>query len=384
MIALLSLKSSSGLCQLKQGILLSAEQRQPIAHAHIYTLKASASTITNEEGFFQLQFTQPDDTIVINHIGYETLRYPAQVFFYALSDTIPMQAKAIRVGEVVVLAKDARSLVRKALQRMRYNYPQQSVHFAAYYRLSIMENQQYVYLAEALLDLQHLSYVRPRQTDGRLRLIHLKASTNKSQVFEHFSLYPGYIAQRSFDFHTQHFLRHPQHYQFELVGQMPYGSHMLYVIAFKPVRGATFSGRLYIDSHSMAFVRIEYTQRLDKEPSQLHHTNHAKAYRQRYTHQSSIVEFRPYANKWVLAYIREQTHSQVVFIHLDRSVELVGISELVPVGRTDDKQTQNKSNTLPLHTDISRLGSSTSEAMWEAFNPVAPHQALKQLSQPHH
>ena len=95
-IVLVAPKSSLILC----GHLINIDNQMPVAFASIQGNKSS--TISDEEGFFQLEVTNENETVTVRHIGFKTI---AKTYRELTSDTCPniwLRPQFQNLSEVIV------------------------------------------------------------------------------------------------------------------------------------------------------------------------------------------------------------------------------------------------------------------------------------------
>ena len=115
------------------------------------------SVVTNDEGFFSLKLDKMPRTLVVSHLGFETLRY-ALPSSNVSSLSIRLKPTSLVLQEVVVWTENPRDLVQLALSKVPENYSTKPVLYKCFYREAAMKRKHYIYVAEGVVDMYKTSY----------------------------------------------------------------------------------------------------------------------------------------------------------------------------------------------------------------------------------
>ncbi len=145
------------------GQVINAETNAPVPFAHLQIKGSAIGTSTNLEGNFDLKLRiryLNDQRLVISSIGYSSLEIQLSPEMER-NLTIRLAPSVQSLDEVVISGtlkrqKDddiARRIVQKAIRRIPQNYIQEESMARAFYRHYCAENDTYVRLIEAAVDL---------------------------------------------------------------------------------------------------------------------------------------------------------------------------------------------------------------------------------------
>jgi len=127
--------------------LLDSNTREPISYTHIYSASGKISTITNEEGEFEIRDMDRLDTLFFSHVGYsqnKVLVTNQKVFYLPPNTTV--------LNEVIVLDEDVSSIVESIanqLERAEIKYGK------AFYREISTRNRVPTEWIEAFYDISY-------------------------------------------------------------------------------------------------------------------------------------------------------------------------------------------------------------------------------------
>lgn len=142
------------------GVVLSAQKKQPVAYAHVGIPTRGMGVITNEEGAFSLNFPESyaKDTLKVSYLGFKT--YTVVLSKLRLEDTLVIYLKpeVLELAEAMVKphSDSGRMIVREALKRLKKNYPTKMHQLNAFYREKAQSRDDYGYtrLIEGMVDIQ--------------------------------------------------------------------------------------------------------------------------------------------------------------------------------------------------------------------------------------
>lgn len=147
-----------------QARIIDSSSYQAIAFSTIY-LGEYRGTISDEMGFFRIQFTREDlqDTLHISCIGYESEHIPVAMLQKTGLDTIYLHPGSVELSEIEVTAKGKRSpgsrqIIRMAVRNILNNYPTFPLVHTGYYREYIKSGGEYINLFESILNIADPGY----------------------------------------------------------------------------------------------------------------------------------------------------------------------------------------------------------------------------------
>lgn len=242
-----------------------------LAFASVTHVVSGVSNVSNSEGFFSLKLpmeVSPEDEIRVSFLGYVTATLRVEDF----SESSPDKPHGIRLPPVsftldpaVIRSIEPLSLLMEAYDKVKDNYPSVTTGMTAFYREIIRrQSGRYLALSEAVLDINKASYTS-FQSD-RARIFKGRASTDyraADSILIRFR--GGVVAALDMDNVKNPFagvwLREVErHYRFAMGEPVLRDGLFFYVITFTQIDGSEeilYSGRLYIESESLAIGRIE-------------------------------------------------------------------------------------------------------------------------------
>lgn len=242
-----------------------------LAFVSVTHVVSGVSNVSNSEGFFSLKLpmeVSPEDEIRVSFLGYVTATLRVEDF----SESSPDKPHGIRLPPVsftldpaVIRSIDPLDLFNEAYDKVKDNYPSVTTGMTAFYREIIRrQSGRYLALSEAVLDINKASYTS-FQSD-RARIFKGRASTDyraADSILIRFR--GGVVAALDMDNVKNPFagvwLREVErHYRFAMGVPVLRDGLFFYVITFTQIDGSEeilYSGRLYIESESLAIGRIE-------------------------------------------------------------------------------------------------------------------------------
>lgn len=376
--------SNTAFSQIKTGIVLSSQDKAPVTYCNIYSKNSAVGTITNDEGYFKLNFTTPLDSIIISHLGYEKIGYPINNFFEH-GDTIYLTPKVVQLNEVTIFGGDPKQIITKAIKKLSSNYPNEPNTIKAHFRSIIKENEEYVFFTEGAALVQNASYLSSKNQVSKVRVYDIRSSTNKSETFTSYKASLENTINAIDFFKNKPFLsKDLDYYVFKVEKIIPYNNNTAYVIKFEPKpnlkRKYLFSGTLFIESTSNAFIRMEYTIALVEKFTFTRYKGLDNEFNQTFLTDKYEVQFRPFQNKWTLVYATTETFSTINFIKDKREIKMTTINELLnSEEQRANSQSIEDTKTITINEDIHKYSEFFDESMWVKFNQILPNKKLRGL-----
>jgi hypothetical protein len=251
-----------------EGKVVNAENGTPLSYASVSIAGKNLSTVANVDGDFKIRITsQPNspDTIVVSYIGFEP--------YYILIDTFSGNGVVVKLSEnvtaikpVIVKLISGYEIVKDALDAVSKNYSRQNAMYTAFYRETTKNEEEYISVCEAILDIAKAPYKSIFLNDqARIFKGHKNKDTKKLQNLS-YKLEGGVynclkldIVKESASFLSYESLNM---YDYKLVKTQLYNNRILDVIEFMPkqnISDITFKGSLYIDKESKAIVAAKFS-----------------------------------------------------------------------------------------------------------------------------
>lgn len=122
------------------GIIINGEDKEPLPFASIRLKNHPIGTISNENGEFDFYVPKSKraDTLSISFIGFNSYEIPLVNINRKLE--IILRPSTNVLDEVILTEKDPLDYIKKALERLPENYPQEEYQTLAYYREKFIEN----------------------------------------------------------------------------------------------------------------------------------------------------------------------------------------------------------------------------------------------------
>lgn len=253
------------------GKVTDSSDGNPLAYASVTHVVSGVSNVSNSEGFFSLKLpmeVSSEDEIRVSYLGYVTATLRVEDF----SESSPDKPHGIRLPPVsftldpaVIRSIDPLDLLNEAYDKVKENYPSVTTGITAFYREIIRrQSGRYLALSEAVLDINKASYTSFQ--NDRARIFKGRASTDyraADSILIRFR--GGVVAALDMDNVKNPFagvwLREVErHYRFAMGEPVLRDGLFFYVVTFTQIDGSEeilYSGRLYIESGSLAIGRIE-------------------------------------------------------------------------------------------------------------------------------
>lgn len=253
------------------GKITDSSDGHSLAFASVTHIVSGVSNVSNSEGFFSLKLPMdvlPEDEIRVSFLGYVTATLSVEDFSGSCPDKpygIQLPPVSFTLDPAVIRSIDPLDLFNEAYDKVKDNYPSVMTGMTAFYREIIRrQSGRYLALSEAVLDINKASYTS-FQSD-RARIFKGRASTDyraADSILIRFR--GGVVAALDMDNVKNPFagvwLREVErHYRFAMGEPVLRDGLFFYVVTFTQIDGSEeilYSGRLYIESGSLAIGRIE-------------------------------------------------------------------------------------------------------------------------------
>ncbi|MGB6151370.1 MAG: carboxypeptidase-like regulatory domain-containing protein, partial [Pricia sp.] len=188
LLGLLAATSLSAQREFFKGKLLDAVTEEPIAFATVRVKGKSKGVISNADGGFRIPqiFKTYGDTLKISSMGYETLELRIVDLSPEKINLLRLDPGVFELREAVVSAKQkkalrAKQIVRRAIRNIPENYPQHSFSQIGYYRDYQKDEEAYVNLNEAIIEVFDQGFATMDSSDTKVRLYDYSRNTDFRQ-----------------------------------------------------------------------------------------------------------------------------------------------------------------------------------------------------------
>ena len=248
------------------GTITDVNTQKPLPYASISIHEIPFGTIANRDGQYELKIPKIylDSMLVFSSMGY-TQEF---VFLNTLTDNqmnVEMKPAIIRLGEVVVTAIDPVVLLDNVVDRIPDNYPQDNRLMTSFYREVLLQDDHYISVSEAIMEILKASYSNQFREDRVSILKGRKSPDVETFKYVDFKMQGGpfYITKLDVVKTMYSFLdkTNRAYYKYEADFMIDYSGRPTYVILFEPKGKADFTrfeGRLYIDKETLALVHAEF------------------------------------------------------------------------------------------------------------------------------
>ena len=122
------------------GKIINGEDKEPLPFASVRLKNHPIGTISNDDGEFDFYIpkSKRNDTLSISFIGFNSYEVPLQNVDRVLEITLTPSSNVL--DEIILTEKDPLDYIKKALERLSENYPQEPYQSLAYYREKFIEN----------------------------------------------------------------------------------------------------------------------------------------------------------------------------------------------------------------------------------------------------
>lgn len=294
------------------GKIVDSDSGLPLKEAEINVLNDNVGTMTNEDGYFSLKFSNGAQVLVFSALGYHS-RYVELSSLKSLEDvSIRLKPSATILSDVQVF--DAGNIVETALLKIESNYPSQNMVYRSFYRETVKKRSRYVSVIEAVQDIYKRPYTSSNAELDKVFVQkgrRLLSEHRKDTIAVHVEGGPNEVLFLDLVKNREYFLNNEtlQYYYFILENSQIIADRPQYVIKFIPIKNLIedfgYSGYMYIDAKTLAFTRIELE--LDCSDKQK-----ATAFMLR--HKPLGLRFRPQSLKTVINYYYDGQRSHINYI----------------------------------------------------------------------
>ncbi len=253
------------------GKVLDSTDGRPLHFASVSLGSLNISNVSNSEGDFSLKLpsgTAPEEEVTVSFLGYLAASLSVGDFASATRErplVIRLLPARLSIDPATVRSMDPLDLLGAAYARVKDNYPTVPTGMTAFYRELIRRKSgRYLALSEAVLDINKAPYTSFRADQARI--YKGRSSTDYSPVDSLVIRFQGGVSSAL----NLDVVKNPfagvwlsalkSYYLFSMEQPVLRDGESFYVIAFTQPEGAEdilYSGRVYIESVSLAIGRVE-------------------------------------------------------------------------------------------------------------------------------
>ncbi len=372
-----------------KGKVIDNSSKKPIPYANIYLLNSNIGTISNNDGEFILKIPQnkTNQPIRISFMGYKNQDLTIDQI-QLNNNLIELATEVVTLKELVIRSNDPQNLIRSAIHNISANYGTSPYICTAFYRESVMQNKQYVGLAEAVLNIYKSRYSNEYEADRVKVFKGRKSQDVKKMDTIMFKLQGGHqavimldLAKNPESFMTEEYF---SDYEFKPVNITNIEGRETYVIEFTQREGVQeplYEGKLYLDLNTLAVRRAEFSispyglqfadkYLVKKKPI----GTDVKTVGANY-----MVSYREQDGKWILNHARYEVKFRVIkrgkfFNKIYTSSADLAITDI------DNKNVEKfKFNEMlkPNQIFVERVEDYYDEEFWGNYNIIKPEESLE-------
>jgi len=372
-----------------QGKVRDVATRRSLAFVSVSIKGTNIASVSNFDGNFVLKAPTSINnlTFLFSHLGYKnvevSIRDPQQML------TIDMESTSYTLKEVVVRPLDyPAELVRAALDRIPKNYGYTAVSMIGFYREFVKKNNNYISIAEAVLDIRKAPYHNSQYDAARIYKGRRSGEIDRSDTIV-FKYQGGIMTSLLLDAakNTDILLTDMpfDNYNFTYDGMEMIDEKPHYIISFnqhKSVEEILFRGKIYIEPTSLGIARIEFNMNVEGRPesSRIFVRKTPRGAEITPLYATYIINFREQNGRWFYSYGRAEVQfksSWRKFIFFKPTCTV--ISELAITDVDENNLTTVPRKEAVKMNDIvaEQLSIFTGDTFWGSYNYIEPEQSIE-------
>ena len=299
------------------GKIEDASTGYPLPYASVLLINSSFSNVTNSDGEFSINVPSSNlkDSLLISYLGYKNQKVPVSYFIGKKNKRVKLEPTSIDIRSITVRTDDAAELFKSTFsgKSVKANYPLKAVGMSGFYRETIKKGSKYLSLSEAIVDIYKQSY--SNSFGDNISIYKGRGSTNRNASDTLFlQLQGGPVTSLQLDIVKNPFidvdlLTATDYYDFKLGPIMFMDDLNIYTIDFnqnKAVSDIMYRGRIYVESQTLAVIRIEFERNVEgrqdawksfvrKKPEEVQIGVEWAKYQ---------INYKQHGNKWYMDYAR--------------------------------------------------------------------------------
>lgn len=257
-----------------RGKAVDASSGEPLAFASVRVTGSAVGTATNNDGLFVLTIPAGQElgTLVISYVGYRN--YTAPLAATTSEGVFTLEVHAQELATVEVTAKTGTSILQEAILKINQNYDTGRIRYTYFVRDQSVLNDEPIGASETLYQAYRgaQSSVPISQQVKVLKGRRVKDFAALQRILQTFIRWTGFEVGFSgnilfaADLNLPHIgnafpsARFMTQHAFELLGVSLLNGREVYIVDFDQRAGrrkSLYKGKFYIDTETLAFVRIE-------------------------------------------------------------------------------------------------------------------------------
>jgi len=247
------------------GKIRDQETGEALSYVSISLADRPVGTISNADGNFLLKLPLEDkrDTVIVSTVGYARMKKLAGEF--RKEEVIDLQPVSVKIREIKIKAVSVTEILGNFREKIRENYASGNQLLTGFYRETLKQDEEYINVSEAVLEILKAPYDAISRNDK----VHLLKARKSPEVrpfhWVNFKLQGGPRTIIMLDVvKTMETFLDPgfaDYYHYSVQQVIWYKNHPVYVIRFRPVKGANipcFEGEMYIEKESYALLYARF------------------------------------------------------------------------------------------------------------------------------
>ncbi len=372
-----------------QGIITSNENTKPLPLVNISIIGKTIGTTSNFDGYYKFLIPKQyyGDTLYFTSIGYES-----QNIIIPNTDSlmnISLNETSIKLSEIEVKYLMAPEIIQNATKNISNNYPDYPMLLTAFFRETIKQDEKYIEISEAVLDIYKSSYLAHNDME-KARFV----KGRKNVDDENIALARLKLAGGPSLFATLDIVKHPDflglnnnvNYTYNYKGKTIERDKVVYIVEFKPLieyEEIYYQGALHIDSESFAIISADFkmTKQTLKESAKYLIRKNAKKIKSTPIYTQYHIEYRPMGDKWVLNNIRGELKIKIIDKRNKKTKSIyTATSELLVTNVIEGKgQKIRYSDTFKSNYVLADWITNYDKDFWKDYNIINPEKSLSNI-----
>ncbi|WP_075591590.1 STN and carboxypeptidase regulatory-like domain-containing protein [Labilibacter marinus] len=370
------------------GEVTSQQNYQKIPLVNISVKGRPIGTTTNMEGnyVFLIPKEYVGEELYMSAIGYRS-----ELFQVPLADTVlnvRLKQETIQIKEIKVRFIRPDEIVKNFIRNIDQNYFTESMLLTGFFRESIKQDDRYVEVSEAVLDIYKSSYLKTydieeaRFVKGRKKVENKGVSIARLKLAGGPALFSGLDVAKHLDFMSAD---NDANYFYTYKGKGIVHDRVVYKVGFKPifeVGDLYYEGEFSIDVESFALIRADFrmTKRTLRNSDQILIQKHARKVKSNPIFTSYMVDYRPYKGKWILNSVKGEL---IIDMHDKRKKiksQYHAIAELLITNAQDGEGRRIKnSDRFKTNFVLADKIIGYDPMFWKDYNVIRPEEELEKV-----
>ena len=370
-----------------KGKVVDAKTDEPLSFATIVVEGENTATVSNSEGDFILKVgkSSASKNIVISYLGYKNLVFSLKDFTKK-KNILKLTPAVITLNEIVVTPGPAYNIILKVLDNIDKNYPLEPNKMTGFYRESIKKRNNYVSLAEAIVDIYKAPY-RGLQNDQVRILKGRKGANVKKMDTLLFKLQGGPNTSLLLDV-----IKNPililnrdmlNDYNFKMSGETMLDGKLNYIISFSPKypKAVLYMGNLYVEVYTFALTAADFHLNLEDpaEASKLFIRKKPAGARVVPVFTHYMVKYREQDGKWYFNYAKGEVKFKVKWKKKMFSTNYTTLLEIAITDRSTENverfKTSKRFKSNQIFTET--VAAFADKNYWGKYNYIEPDQSIE-------